>query len=218
MVNVPPGYCIDATEVTRGAYVSWLATNPSTTGQPAACSWNADYNPDSTCASNAEVCQGSGCGNHPQVCVDWCDAYAFCAAGGKRLCGKISGGDNAYGDYGNASKSQWFNACTKGASTAYPYGNAFQPDACNGMDKAIDSTVPVGSLPGCEGGFPGVFDMSGNAWEWEDSCNGTSGNTDLCRLRGGSFGNWSGFLHCDLPYQGNTRNYYSQYIGLRCCS
>ena len=29
--------------------------------------------------------------------------------------------------------------------------------------------------------------MSGNVWEWEDSCQTQNGATDQCRLRGGSF-------------------------------
>jgi hypothetical protein len=35
---------------------------------------------------------GAGSGNFPITNVDWCDAYAYCAGIGKRLCGKIGGG------------------------------------------------------------------------------------------------------------------------------
>ena len=55
----------------------------------------------------------------------------------------------------------------------------------------VDATVPVGSLAGCQGGFPGVFDMSGNAAEWEDSCGRAAADAstakDPCILRGGSY-------------------------------
>ena len=50
---------------------------------------------------------------------------------------------------------------------------------------AIDggTLVPVASLPGCQGGYPGVFDMSGNVEEVEDSCD----DAGTCYSRGGSF-------------------------------
>jgi formylglycine-generating enzyme len=37
-------------------------------------------------------------------------------------------------------------------------------------------------------GYQGVFDLSGNVWEWEDSCDGT-GSSGSCRTRGGAFCN-----------------------------
>ena len=44
------------------------------------------------------------------------------------------------------------------------------------------------SIQSCVGTTPpydAVFDMSGNAGEWEDSCSGERGGGDLCRVRGG---------------------------------
>ena len=34
-------------------------------------------------------------------------------------------------------------------------------------------------------GYTGVYGLSGNVWEWEDACDGTTGSSDRCRLRGG---------------------------------
>jgi len=84
MVMLPQGYCIDSTEVTRDQYAAWLATTPTLPASTDAnCGWKstASYNADATCMANnpTYVCQGTACGNHPQVCVDWCDAYAYCA-------------------------------------------------------------------------------------------------------------------------------------------
>lgn len=36
----------------------------------------------------------------------------------------------------------------------------------------------------CEGGVAGLFDMSGNAWEWVNSCGAIPDGT-VCELRGG---------------------------------
>src|SRR5262249_44889283 len=79
------------------------------------------------------------------------------------------------------------------------------PDAgCDAsVGKAQSSLVDAGSFPECQGGPPGVFDMIGNAWEWEDSCDdagiapppdgspddaGTPSTAyDHCWRRGGSY-------------------------------
>ena len=213
MVEVPEGFCIDATAVTRSQYEAWLATNPSTVGQVSACTWNATYEP------RCEWPPGSK-GDHPVVCVDWCDAYAYCQAVGKRLCGKIGGGMNGYDDYSNASMSQWYAACTSGGVNEYPYGDTYSGTTCNGDEAGHGTTVPVASMSGCQSsvsGYAGVYDLSGNVWEWEDSCNVNSGNSDICRLRGGSF-DYDGFsLRCVGVYV-YGRDALSDSFGFRCCS
>ena len=212
-VQVTGGYAIDATEVTRDQYAAWLATNPSTQGQPSYCSWNADFTPSCEWPPGAN-------GNHPVVCVDWCDAYAYCAAVGKRLCGKIGGGANAYMDYDDATKSQWYNACTSGGQNVYPYGDTYSESACNGYGAGNNGTVPVGSMSGCESsvsGYTGVYDLSGNVWEWEDSCYEYVDDTNWCGLRGGSFNYGGNNLRCDDDYE-NPRNNQDDRIGFRCCA
>jgi formylglycine-generating enzyme required for sulfatase activity len=223
MVILPEGYCIDSTEVTRAQYEAWLATSPSTSGQIPECTWNTSFAPDATCMGDEYVCQGSGCANHPQVCVDWCDAYAYCHAVGKRMCGKIGGGANGYNDSADASMSQWFNACSSHGANYFPYGESFNSTACNGLDNMEllnQTTVAVGSLPGCQSGvagYSGVYDLTGNVDEWEDSCDGTTGETDSCRMRGCSHGCTMIFLRC-ASNTGNARNGFSAFAGLRCCS
>jgi sulfatase modifying factor 1 len=218
MVRLKEGYCVDSTEVTRADYRAWLATNPSVRDQDQTnCGWNSSFVPDApTCVG---VCQGSACDSHPQVCADWCDAYAYCKGVGKRMCGKIGGGANGFTDDGNPALSQWYNACTSHGQNNYPYGSAYDAQACNGSDRGIGTTVPVASLAGCQSRDPsysGVYDLDGNAYEWEDSCSGT-GETANCRLRGGSYLSGSEPLLCAISgYAGRAIQYPT--VGIRCCS
>ena len=204
LVSIPGGYRIDATEVTRSQYEAWLATGPSTAGQDSWCSFNTDYHVSSTCKPDW-ACEGSGCGKHPQVCVDWCDAYAYCKAVGKRLCGALGGGHNDFSDVADAASSQWYRACSSGDLHNYSYGgdpgtggtDGYDGQKCNGNDHVVSGcangtcgTVETGSLGDCQssvGGYEGVYDLTGNVWEWEDSCEQYAEDSNICHLRGGSF-------------------------------
>jgi hypothetical protein len=220
LVQVPEpsggSYCMDATEVTNGDYATFLAASPSTGGQSAYCSWNTTYVPTSGWPATGQEA-------YPVTYVDWCDATAYCKWAGKRLCGRIDGDTNAYGDYADATKSQWHNACSKGGTQTYPYGSTYSGSTCVGAyyDGAMgyqigsDVALPAGGATGCQGGYPGLFDLSGNVWEWEDSCDGVTGTEDKCRLRGGSF--VSSDVWCDISY-GLARAGPDFVIGFRCCS
>jgi formylglycine-generating enzyme len=201
-------YCIDSTEVTSAQYLGWVAGGPSIAGQPTECTTNATFSPSTVQPSD----------DRPIVYIDWCDAYAFCKAKGKRLCGKIGGGANPYTDFDSSTSSQWYNACSLGGTRAFPYMGTYNADACN--DKPATGTgvsVPVGSLATCEGGLPGIFDMSGNAWEWEDSCEFAVGPMDMCRRRGGSFLNDQPSLDCPTE-DAQARSMTANNVGFRCCA
>jgi formylglycine-generating enzyme required for sulfatase activity len=227
MVSVPAAgngsYRIDRTEVTRAAYALWLAANPSPEGQPTECAWNDSYEPEPQCMADTSVCQGDACSGHPQVCVDWCDAYAYCQGVGKRLCGKIGGGKIDFDDdYADASKSQWYNACSSGGTHAYCYGDTYANSTCNGTEYGAGSTVQVGSLEGCQSSEPsyaGVLDLTGNVLEWEDSSTTTTPIPEVpdpCRLRGGSYNLTDGLLSCENGFFDN-RDVHHPDIGFRCC-
>ena len=207
MVMMPQGYCIDSTEVTATQYKTWIATNPPMSLSFASCSWKSNFN------------VGTGLGDYPVVNVDWCDAYGYCQAVGKRLCGKIGGGPNGYSDHADASKSQWFNACSSGGIDAYPYGNGYNAQTCNGIDHSTGTAVTAGSLTSCRSsiaGYSNVFDLSGNVYEWEDSCDGNSSQS-TCHIRGGSFSSSSSDLTCSGA---NSSNRFSTdtSLGFRCCT
>ncbi|MBI5531328.1 MAG: SUMF1/EgtB/PvdO family nonheme iron enzyme [Deltaproteobacteria bacterium] len=214
LVPMPNGYSIDATEVTRDQYAAWLASNPSTSGQDLWCSFNTDFTPGCPDLDGGGEWPPGNKGNHPVVCMDWCDAFAYCKAVGKRLCGRIGGGAN---DFNDEAHSQWYEACSSGGQFAYPYGNTFAYETCNG---AIGTTA-VGSLSGCQSpvsAYAGVYDLSGNVLEWEDSC-ATISTFGTCRLRGGAAGNndYPALLQCTSS-SSCERICIANSIGFRCCA
>ena len=77
------------------------------------------------------------------------------------------GGANPVSEQANPLSGEWMNACTTGDAVArkYPYGATYDITKCNGGTSGL---VDVGSKSACEGGVTGVFDMSGNAYEWEN--------------------------------------------------
>jgi len=219
-VELPVGFRIDRTEVTRDQYQSWLARRPDLSAQPAACSWNTSFAPDATCLESFDnaVCEGPDCQDHPQVCVDWCDARAYCEGVGKRLCGRIGGGSNAFDAYADPSASQWYAACSASGWKQFPFGQG--STACNTIDLGLGTTTPVGSLPDCQpgmDGYQGVMDLGGNAWEWEDSCQSDTNGDDFCHVRGGSFNSAEETLAC-ADAHAYPRSMTSFYVGFRCCS
>jgi sulfatase modifying factor 1 len=207
-VQIPPNpnpFLIDATEVTRGQYAAWLATNPTPADiwQDPTCSWNTSFSPDATCMTRSSVCKGADCANHPQVCIDVCDAVAYCSAIGKHLC-------SAY---------EWSNACTSNGVNQFTYGNSIGVGQCHDTTEPNSSTtVPVGTMPGCQSpvpGFAGIFDLIGNVSEWVADCTGSAGATDSCQSRGGSFGLSEVMPDCSQSV-GGQRAYFSDRIGFRC--
>jgi len=131
----------------------------------------------------------------PWVSVTQGEAELACEASGKRLC----------------ERTEWESACEGTAGNAYPYGDTYDGDACNGADHQEDAVVPTGSMTGCEGGFPGIFDMSGNVSEWTATCTGSN-----CRHNGGAFTGPESTLSCT---SGSTVAGSSTglVLGFRCC-
>ena len=101
----------------------------------------------------------------------------------------------------------------------FPYPGAYDASRCNTNTGVSEAVM---SMPGCEGGFPGIFDMSGSVEEWEDSCApGDSGTPagDTCARRGGSYndGSGTGNYECASSLH-QARSLQSPDCGIRCCT
>lgn len=193
-------YYIEATEVTVADYAEFTAAKgDDTSGQTSACSWNTSFAP----------AMDPGGGELPISYVNWCDAAAYCRWADEHLCGRIGGGTLGVDDIGDAAASQWFWACGGGGL------HVADGETCNTV-HGDSGAVPVGTTSGCEGYYPGLFDMEGNVAEWVDICDGDTGADDVCYPVGGSFIDESGY--CSAYYEGMTRSEAAPTIGFRCCS
>ena len=219
-------FCIDETEVTVGDYAAFeTAAIPPPTGEP--CGWNDSYAPRIDAFDCEPQDYDLGAPNNAVSCIDWCDARDYCAWAGKRLCGRIGGGPNAFEAFDDPSQDEWMHACSAGGTLTYPYGNTYDPLACigddfDGVDDGPDDH-PQGVMdaPACEGGFPGLFGMSGHTWEWTNACELDVGDPaqTRCRLRGGSFWDSPGSLTCAAPdFSHFVRSYVNKNHGFRCCA
>jgi sulfatase modifying factor 1 len=215
MVKVPAPegctYCIDSTEVTNVQYAAFLSATGDgidTSGQDPWCTWNTTYAPGESWPGD----------DYPVVSVDWCDAYAYCKWAGKHLCGKVGVSPVTVGiGTGAPAASEWYNACSKSGALLYPYGNSFDPAACN---TSSAKPLPVPTKATCEGGYPGIFDLSGNVKEWVNSCAEQNGAGDKCQALGGGEGTFRfGALQVNCPDGAVLdRKQADNLTGFRCCS
>lgn len=149
--------------------------------------------------------------------VDWCDARAYCAWAGKRLCGRIDGGAVPAAVRSSALADEWYRACSAAGTRAFPYGDTYNPQACNGPARTgVNGRLPVASLATCMGGYPGLFDMGGNLQEWEDSCD-DGGAAAACAVRGGSYASTNDLSCIQQGSWARDRGGQSD-VGIRCCS
>jgi formylglycine-generating enzyme required for sulfatase activity len=222
-------FCIDTTEVTVKDYRELLAatdggTNLKALGTiPPECQWKTTVAPGV-----------GGPDDVPQTGVDWCDAYLYCRWAGKRLCGKSVGGKAAgslaTSDLPDFNTNQWLIACSLQGQLAFPYGSIRKPGACNLLDLDAGRALPVKQASGCVGGYPGLYDMVGNVWEWIDACRPRDAGADVdagdagpakaeCVVKGGSFATSPpSAVTCRVDGTGGTRDLRVNDVGFRCCS
>jgi hypothetical protein len=213
IINGGGSYCMDTTEVTYAQYQVFYDAGLPASVQPASCiGWNQNFTP----TANWGDYLAKGKSGFPVTNVNWCDAYTYCQHAGKHLCGKIGGGPNATVDHAVAEKSEWFNACSAQGNNIYPYGNMFVSGTCNGESCLGTLAEADVKITLCQGGTPKLQQMSGNAAEWEDSCDADVGAGDLCRVRGGSDCSNAQELRCDADAK-KTRDFADDHTGFRCC-
>lgn len=171
--------------------------------------------PDAT-ALAAGVLSTRACSN--PLAVPWStvtkdQAAAACAAAGKRLC----------------TTTEWEAACVGSSNFVFPYGDTYQPNACNGNDYDADCTqpdqdglLPTGSAYGCptkpaqsvcRSSF-GAFDMSGNLKEWT----ATLANATSFKVRGGAYDSPAGGLTCRFDFVSMDPTFAFPNLGFRCCA
>lgn len=144
---------------------------------------------------------------------------AYCAWAGKHLCGVVLGDAAPPDSIDDRITNEWYRACSHSSAKNYPYGILYSESACNTLDAGIEDSIAVSGLLTCEGGFPGIFNMSGNVWEWSNSCEEDDmlpPEQQSCYERGGSFLSDGPTARCGFPSV-RQRNYRSSDLGFRCC-
>lgn len=219
MVAIPnKGYCVDATEVKREHYQSYLDDVGSTPPpQEPRCEWNTTTLPPSYLFTPEATKP-----EDPIRGINFCQAVSYCNWAGKRLCGKIGGGELDPASGGDTNVDQFYVACSHDGIQKFPYGVAYVANTCNDSKGNIgpNGQAGAGSLPGCEGGYPGLFDMSGNVQEWIDQCElASTPNATQCIMKGGCWnfdGGAQSAVHCSFGQLGSVTGNAPQ-NGFRCC-
>ena len=114
------------------------------------------------------------------------DAVAACQQRGARLC----------------TEQEWERACRGPEGLRFPYGNTYDPRACN---TAAISVTPAGAEIACRSGY-GVYDLSGNVAEWVEGA----------FLKGGDVGSDEFGARCSGRERADSTTA-PQQRGFRCC-
>ncbi|MFT5686922.1 MAG: sulfatase activating formylglycine-generating enzyme, partial [Myxococcota bacterium] len=113
------------------------------------------------------------------------------------------------------TESEWEQACAGEHDRRWPYGNTYNKTACHDLSESAteEGGYPVasGSYRNCQSP-EGVFDLSGNLWEWVAV--GTGGARGV--LRGGGWNLSAGLNQCRARAEAQ-QDHSSFQFGTRCC-
>jgi len=136
-------------------------------------------------------------GEVPSANITWFQAKRACENAGKLLC---------------TWPLEWLQACWGPSELSFPYGDAYVAGRCNDGHAGNGTAVACGSMTTCQGN--GAHDMSGNLWEWTETCVGD----DACRSAGGSWAEVGDtYLACPTGHVGRSPDYGGETTGFRCC-
>ncbi len=193
-------FAIDRTEVTVGAFRSYLAASGAKTaaereggGFEYTAGWTrrAGWTWATPFGTPADP-------DEPAVHVSWREASDFCAAKGGRLPTFEEWATAAY----HEKRAQPTDGFERGKIYPYPVG-----DRPAGMNTSAERHRPVGTT---RRGVNGLYDMGANAWEWIADRRG-----DEAFTAGGSW--WYG---PEKTRRGGAQwkpaDFYAVYIGFRC--
>ena len=179
--EIPPSkastaaYYIDKFEVSNlqyGKFLSWVEKNGDETVRHRLQPVPKNHRPRYWKAYIAKIFEENGMSklrhfndqtfrkpDHPVVGVDWYDAYAYAKWAGKRL----------------PTEEEWEKAAKGPKGNIWPWGNNWDFRKANtggyewkGERDGFIYTAPVASYTSGKS-YYGVYNMSGNAWEWVDS-------------------------------------------------
>lgn len=205
-------FCVDSTEATVEQYKRFLSdVGP---GLDDARCIGVSLVPGTQASCSTSYAFSTANGHMPVRCASWCNAYAYCKWANKRLCGALAPGGGPFPAITTPGANEWTYACTGGdPARVFPYGMTYDGSKCITGRAPGDGPDEVATTVGCVGGFPGLFDMSGNMREWVDAC------TDAACLRmGGSYAEKDNDVSCAAGSLDRRRDEQSIPSGIRCCA
>lgn len=118
-------------------------------------------------------------------------------------------------------------AWTDDGTQEFVYGDVGEIGRCVDTPPSADATVAVDAETKCEGGYPGIYHLQGNAYEWEAGCQWSTYDEGLapafCSIRGGTAGDEvQGYEGCAFRAgvfgNDDSPNDWAEFVGFRCCA